>query len=260
MKRKTTIAAAGTLALTMAVGGLLWGDYHVQAEENQTQTEAPRPGAAKFKFSAGTGIAQWEEKLADFLKLDDDELRQQLQTKSIAEVAEEQGIARSEMKEQIVAWIQEQAPEAAETMLDAKGRGAMPEDLRRGGGGFRMTMALDGISESLGMSQEELQEALGSGQTVAALAEEKGTDIQTIIDKQAAAMLSMLDEKLADGTMTQAQYEERKAHIVDHITKMVNGETAGDPGMQRFGGKHGGPGGMKPFPKDSAPAAQSETP
>ncbi|GAB2697607.1 hypothetical protein ACFQWB_05155 [Paenibacillus thermoaerophilus] len=78
----------------------------------------------------------------------------------------------------------------------------------------------------LGVTKEELKEALQSGKTLAALAEEKGVGTQAVVDLLAKEAVAKLDEKLAAGKLTQEQYDKRKAELIEHITKRVNGELA----------------------------------
>jgi len=226
MKRKGIAAAAGTLALSLAVGGVLWGGYHAQAAEETTTS-----GVAAFAHKLGFGgIAAMGEKLAAYLKLDEATLQEKLQTSTVAEIAEEQGVSRETMKAQIVQWITESAPDTAEKVLDSKG------GLRGGHGGFRGIDSSE-IAGLLGITTDELQTALRSGTTLSALATEKGVDVQKIIDAIVAEMTAKLDEKLAAGSLTQEQYDAQKAGLADRAKLMVEGQWMG----KGFGGgKRGG--------------------
>lgn len=58
-------------------------------------------------------------------------------------------------------------------------------------------------AEKLGMAEGDLLEALRNGQTIAGLAQEKGVDVQTIIDAYIAELTTRLNQEVADGRMTQ---------------------------------------------------------
>jgi hypothetical protein len=63
-------------------------------------------------------------------------------------------------------------------------------------------------------------------------------DVQTVIDAIVADMNSHLDQAVADGRLTRAQADERKADAAERATDLVNGEL-------RAGGPMG-PGGPPP--------------
>jgi hypothetical protein len=49
-------------------------------------------------------------------------------------------------------------------------------------------------------------------------------DAQTVIDALVAEASARLDEKVADGDLTQAEADERKADLEERITNLVNAE------------------------------------
>ncbi|MNI87034.1 hypothetical protein D3C73_1441860 [compost metagenome] len=76
---------------------------------------------------------------------------------------------------------------------------------------------------------------------------------------QVKALTTELDARLADGKLTQEQYDKCKANLTDRVTKLVNGELGpkGAPG----GKGEGKPGGKQHGERDrngagKAPAAQ----
>lgn len=101
-------------------------------------------------------------------------------------------------------------------------------------------------AQAIGMTTEELRTQLQAGKTIAAVAQEKGVDVQKVIDATIAADTKAIDEALAAGRITQAQADERKAGLAAHVKEEV--ERVG------FGGK-GGHG-----PRPAGTASTSATP
>ena len=106
----------------------------------------------------------------------------------------------------------------------------------RGPGGFAGVSFRSVAAEKLGMELADLNTELQNGKTIAALAEEKGVDTQTIVDAYLAQVKTKLDEKVASGDITQtqadAQLEQAKTGATEKLTA-----TWQDPG---HGGRHGG--------------------
>lgn len=100
---------------------------------------------------------------------------------------------------------------------------------------------LTAAANALGMTEADLTTALNSGKTAAAVAKEKGVDVQKVIDAIAAADKAELAAAVKAGTMTQAQADQMLANLTAHVTDEVNG-AAGGPGGHGFG--HDGPGGF----------------
>ena len=106
----------------------------------------------------------------------------------------------------------------------------------RGLGGFAGVSLRSVAAEKLGMELTDLNTELQNGKTIAALAEEKGVDTQTIVDAYLAQVKTELDEKVASGDITQtqadAQLEQAKTGATEKLTA-----TWQDSG---HGGRHGG--------------------
>ncbi|WP_166239684.1 SHOCT domain-containing protein [Paenibacillus turpanensis] len=148
-------------------------------------------------------------------------------------------------------WAGQYASAASDTATNAAQSQAQSQKMFGGkmgkrGGGFFGGQA-ESVASALGITADELQEAMKSGKTLAALAAEKGVDVQVIIDLQVKAMTEMLDQQLAAGKLTQEQYDERKAQMTDSVTKIVNGEQPAKPEAGERSGRagHGGKGLMK---------------
>ncbi len=89
------------------------------------------------------------------------------------------------------------------------------------GGGHRGE-ALSTAATALGMEKDELRDELRSGKTLAEVAADKGVDVQVVIDALAAEAKAHLDQKVADGDMTQEEADERLAELTERITDRVN--------------------------------------
>jgi hypothetical protein len=90
-------------------------------------------------------------------------------------------------------------------------------------------------AEKLGMTVQELQTQLQAGKTIAALAEEKGVDVQTIVDAFLAGRQEWLNQAVADGRLTQAQADQMLANMRTMVQQHVQGTLP-------FGGQGGCPG------------------
>jgi uncharacterized protein YidB (DUF937 family) len=103
-----------------------------------------------------------------------------------------------------------------------------------GGGG---PASLEAAAEAIGISVDDLRTAVRDGQTIAEVAAANGVDAQVVIDALVADATARIDERLADGDITQEQADEHKADLAERMTALVNGELgAGDgPGFGRFG-------------------------
>lgn len=109
---------------------------------------------------------------------------------------------------------QPQADKVAAT-LDAK----LP---KQGGGKRFLEPALDTAAAALGIEKAELREQLRSGKSLADVAEGEGVSHDTLVSKLVAAAQGGLDKAVADGHLTKAQADARKADLESRITDMVN--------------------------------------
>lgn len=82
---------------------------------------------------------------------------------------------------------------------------------------------LDVAATALGVSADDLRTQLDAGSTIAQVAQARGVDVQTVVDALLADMQSHLDQGVADGKLTQAEADARKADAARHATDMVNG-------------------------------------
>ncbi len=103
----------------------------------------------------------------------------------------------------------------------------------RGINGRGFSAHADTIAKALGMTTADLQTAVQSGKSIAALAKEKGVDVQKIIAVLVAEEQSEHPEM-------------NSADITQRVTDRVNGVApTGGPMGGHMGGERGGPGGFR---------------
>lgn len=120
-----------------------------------------------------------------------------------------------------------------------KGRGM---DHRRGDQELLLTVA-----DELGMTEADLRTALQGGKSITDVAKDKGVDTQAITDAFLAQLKTKLDAQVADGSLTQAQADERLEQETQGLSNRLSqawNDFGKGPGRGRPGG--GGPGGPAP--------------
>ncbi len=210
------------------------------------------------------GMLGGSEEVASLLGKTTDELREALESgKTLAELAKEQGVATSavvdllvkerteklaaeladgkltqEQYDQRVAELSEHATKQVNGELGFGGPGT-PD--RKGHGPAGMLGGSEEVASLLGKTTDELREALESGKTLAELAKEQGVATSAVVDLLVKERTEKLAAELADGKLTQEQYDQRVAELSEHVTKQVNGErpTLGDKEAGRPEGKPG---------------------
>jgi polyhydroxyalkanoate synthesis regulator phasin len=168
------------------------------------------------------------------------ELRTALDSgKTIAQVAKDQGVDVQKVIDALVAQAKQRLQQAEASlpsritdMVNGKlpvGGGHRGE---RGRGGIRA--GLSEAATALGMTEADLGAALRSGKTIAQVANDKGVDVQKVIDAVVSAGSARIDEAVAAGNLTQEQGTARKAQLKTQVTAFVNGTLRG--GGHRSGG------------------------
>lgn len=90
------------------------------------------------------------------------------------------------------------------------------------GPGFGARLSV--VADALGITEDELHEALADGQSIADVAEAEGVEVQTVIDALVAEATEQIDEKVADGDLTEERAAELKADLPERMTELVNRE------------------------------------
>jgi ribosomal protein S20 len=186
------------------------------------------------------------EALEDVLGLTAEEIRDELEAgKTLAEVAEGQGISVEDLTDALVAAATERIDEAvAEGRLDADEAeerkadleeriGEMvtrvpPEDLgeRNGRRGPRGPLAggIEVLEDVLGLSAEEIRAGLDEGKTLSEIAEEQGVPVDDMADALVAAATERIDEAVAEGRLDEDRAAQAKEHLGEMIDRAVEAE------------------------------------
>ena len=201
------------------------------------------------------------EAAAKVLGVTAEELKTELSTKSLADVAKAKGIDITKVTDALVAefkaHLDEEVASGEHTQAEAdaklaefktrvtdmvnkvrpagapEGRGpGGPEG--RGPGGPK----LEAVAKVLGVTAEELKTEL-STKSLADIAKAKGVDITKVTDALTAEFKAHLDEEVASGEHTQAEADAKLAEFKTRVTDMVNNvRPAGAPEGRGPGG-HG---------------------
>jgi len=247
--------------------GLLTED---QAAELRSRLDRAPAGAglgmAFGKMDKGLGGfagVSFRSVAADKLGMELADLLTELQNgKTIAALAEEKGVDTQTIVDAYLAQVKakldekvasgditqaqadaqlEQAKTSATEKLTSSWEG-LESGGRHGGmmgpgmGGFAGVSLRSVAAETLGMDLTDLNTELQNGKTIAALAEEKGVDTQTIIDAYLAQVKEKLDEKVASGDITQAQADSQLEQAKTSATEKLDSTWEG----LDHGGRHGG--------------------
>ncbi len=125
---------------------------------------------------------------------------------------------------------QEQADEVATTLSEA--------DLGWHGhhGGWH---GLETAAEALGITEDELRTALeADGASLAKVAQDRGVDVQTVVDALAADVRDRVAEAVQEGHLTQEQADQRLADVEQQVTDWVNSASDDRPWGGWWGGRH----------------------
>ncbi|WP_027093461.1 hypothetical protein [Cohnella thermotolerans] len=247
-KRHTKLLAASAMALTLAIGGgLLTGSSAFAATTHtnaQAQSENGKTSGKEAFGHRGGGffLSSFEEKLAAYLNLDKAALKEKLQTQTLAEIAEAQGISRDTLKAQLVAWIEaaKTAGDSSTTAGDGAGSGKPAFDASaiadklldsnkgwgdqggRGAFGGKGGFELTAVADALGLTADEVKQGLQAGKTIAGLAAEQGVSTESVIDAVTASLKEKLNAALSEGKITQDEYDNRVAKLEDRAAAIVN--------------------------------------
>jgi hypothetical protein len=120
---------------------------------------------------------------------------------------------------------------------------------RMGGfGGWGDSSMLAVVAEQLDMSQDDLVAALQDGSTIVELADQKGVELQDIVDAFIAQRSDDLTAAVEAGRITQEQADAMIEHMSEEVLECLEGGMPfGGPGLGGPG-RHGGfgPGMMRP--------------
>ena len=96
------------------------------------------------------------------------------------------------------------------------------EDGKRGGRhGFGGQSEI--VNDATGLTREEIHTAIEDGSTVADLITANGGDVDSVIAELVAEATTHINEKVAEGRITQEQADERLAELESNITARLDG-------------------------------------
>lgn len=169
--------------------------------------------------------------LAAYLNMEPAKLHEELKTRSLVQIAKEQGITRNALKAKVVELLNQRSAAkpaplggsqdlsaAADTLIDQKGGGYAVK--RR----YAKPADLAGLAALLNLTPEKLKQELHEGKSLAELAQQQGVSVNKIIDHQVRAVTDLLDRHLKEGKLTKDQYERKKARLRPFITELVHGK------------------------------------
>jgi lipoate-protein ligase A len=206
------------------------------------------------------------ETVAKVLGVTAEELKTELATKSLADVAAAKGVDITKVTDALVAefkaHLDEEVASGEHTQAEADAKLAEfktrvtdmvnnvrpaggPEGRGHGGPG-KGGPKLETVAKVLGITAEELKTELAT-KSLADVAAAKGVDITKVTDALVAEFKAHLDEEVASGEHTQAEADAKLAEFKTRVTDMVNNvRPAGGPegsGQEGRGPRgHGGPG------------------
>jgi hypothetical protein len=275
------VALKAKLDAALADGKLTQAQYDEQAarltEKATSIVNGEKPDGMGFGGGHGPGgpgghgafgMVFADESVATALGLTADELKTELHAgKTLADIAKEKSVDVSKVTSAVAATLkakldaaladgkltQAQYDEQSEKLTEKATsivNGEKPDGMGFGGGcgpggpgGFGMVFADGSVATALGLTADELKTELQAGKTLADIAKEKSVDVTKVTSAVAAALKAKLDAALADGRLTQAQYDEQSAKLTEVATSIINGEKPDGMGFGHGRRGHSGPGG-----------------
>lgn len=246
--KKNTIAA-GMLALAITVGGGSLITEQAFAASSTGTASTTQPAATKTEVKGRGGDRGLHTKmdqaaLASLFKMTEPELRTaQKEGKTLAAIAGEQGVNVQSVidviAKQLTANLDEKLADGKVTQAqydtakaevttraaELANRAFTVKSGMGGHGGAKMDEAA--IATLLGMTETEFETAENDGKSIASMAAEKGADQQKVIDLVTKQLTTALDERLADGKITQTEYDAQKAKLASKAQEIVNNTHTG---------------------------------
>ena len=116
------------------------------------------------------------------------------------------------------------------------------------GAGMRMGQAIrdaggrlvDIVAELTGLSADEVQAERAAGKSAADIAEANGSSAEEVVSAALETRKTPLDERVADGTLTQEQADLMYDRMSERLTERVSTDETGRPSWGGMGGGRGG--------------------
>lgn len=228
----------------------------VEAGESETGEDTEREGRR------GNRRAAKAEALTEALGLTVEEIRAGFsEGNSIADMAEAQGVSTDDVKAALVAAANERIDAAVESgRLDEaeaeEKRAELDERIdemitadpsefegRRGhgnrGGHGKSGFASDVVTETLGLTSEEIRAGIQEGKTLSDLAEEQGVSVDDLAAAMVDAASERIDAAVEEGKIDADAADEKKAELEERIDGVLNGELSEREGQRGNRGNRG---------------------
>jgi hypothetical protein len=104
---------------------------------------------------------------------------------------------------------------------------------------------IDVVADLTGLSTDEVAAQRADGKSIATIAEENGVESDAVVDEAMSLRKAALDERVADGTLTQEQADAMLEQMTERLGERVDTTEVGPPswsGGQGRGGMGGGQG------------------
>lgn len=244
------------------------GDSDTDTDDSDSDEaeKSDRRGNKRSGARGMRGLASMGDAVTDTLGVTSEDLRAAMADgKSLADVAEDQGVAVSDLTAAITTEIEEKLEEAVtEGKIDEDRAADMSDQLaervdqmvnatvddmkermgarkaHRGEG--RSSAHGEELAEFLGLSLEELQASRAEGQTLAELAEAQGVSEDDLVTFIMDGVQERMDEAVADGRIEADDAAERLADAEERVAEKVNAEPGERSdrrsGKGRFGHSH----------------------
>ncbi len=226
------------------------------AAESETGEDTERDGRRSDRRAAKA------EALTEALGLTIDEIKAGFsEGNSIADLAEAQGVSTDDVKAALVAAANERIDAAVESgRLDEaeadEKRAELDERIdqmitadpsefqgRRGngnrGGHGKSGFASEVVTETLGLTSEEIRAGLQEGKTLSDLAEEQGVSVDDLAAAMVDAASERIDAAVEEGKIDADAADEKKAELEERIDGVLNGELSEREGRRGHRGNRG---------------------
>lgn len=233
----------------VAVGVMSIGGAALAQEEDGEETPPPPLPTMPMMGMFGPGHMPLEI-VADTLGMTREELLTELRAeKTVAEIAEEQGVERDTLVDALAEPLEEKVAELVEgdylddaqanaivtllrAMIDQRlDRTWTPPEPRNGGRDFgrgrfpnrpgAARIALDIVADTLNMSQDDLLTELKEQKTVAEIAEEQSVELETVVDNLMDPISENVQEQVENGRISQEDADGRLENIEEKITERL---------------------------------------
>ena len=226
------------LAAGGVIVGLIIGTFAIAAVGAQEDSPSPTPLPSTEEDSGESKRDRYKELLAENLGVSLEDLEAAIKQTHLGLIDE--ALADGKINEEQAAEARERVESGEKPFRHFRGG-----DGPRGGHsfGFRGVHWLaDTAKDILGLEDGAILEGYAAGKSLADLAEEQGISVDDFKSQLIDAAKAKLDEKVAEGDITQEQADKKLERLTNNIDTIVNFTPPGLPAEGqglRFGGPEG---------------------